>query len=55
MCEIEKTIFILYYREDFSVQEIGKILDLSEGTVKSKLYYTRKKLTDKFVIQDIKL
>jgi RNA polymerase sigma-70 factor, ECF subfamily len=53
--EIEKTVFILYYREDFSVQEIGKILDLSEGTVKSKLYYTRKKLTGKLTIQDIKL
>jgi RNA polymerase sigma-70 factor (ECF subfamily) len=55
MGEIEKTVFILYYREDFSVEEIGKTLDLSEGTVKSKLYYTRKKLTGKLMLQDIKL
>ena len=42
--ESEKTAFLLYYREDFSLQEIGKVLSVPEGTVKSKLFYTRKKL-----------
>jgi len=51
--EAEKTAFILYYREDFSIQEIGKVLELPEGTIKSKLYYTRKKLTGKFQNQEI--
>jgi RNA polymerase sigma-70 factor (ECF subfamily) len=43
--ENEKTAFLLYYREDFSLQEIGKVLSLPEGTVKSKLFYARKKLS----------
>lgn len=52
--ETEKSAFILYYREDFSIQEIGKILDLPEGTVKSKLFYARKKLANKLQIQGFK-
>jgi RNA polymerase sigma-70 factor (ECF subfamily) len=43
--EIEKTAFLLYYREDFSLQEIGQVLDLPEGTVKSKLFYARRKIS----------
>ncbi len=42
--ENEKTAFILYYREDFSLQEISKVLSIPEGTVKSKLFYARKKI-----------
>jgi RNA polymerase sigma-70 factor (ECF subfamily) len=45
--EIEKTAFILYYREDFSIRDIGQVLNLPEGTVKSKLFYTRKKISQK--------
>lgn len=45
--EIEKTAFLLYYREDFSVRDIGQVLNLPEGTVKSKLFYTRKKISEK--------
>jgi RNA polymerase sigma-70 factor (ECF subfamily) len=52
--ETEKTAFLLYYKEDFSLQEIGQILDLPEGTIKSKLFYTRKKLSMKFQLQENK-
>jgi RNA polymerase sigma-70 factor (ECF subfamily) len=52
--ETEKTIFLLYYREEFTLQEIGKVLDLPEGTVKSKLFYTRKKITRRFQIHELK-
>ncbi|HEY4786002.1 MAG TPA: RNA polymerase sigma factor [Bacteroidales bacterium] len=47
--EIHKTVFILHYREDFSLKEIGQILDISEGTVKSRLFYTRKRLSERLV------
>ncbi len=49
--EIEKTAFLLYYREDFSVRDIGQVLGLPEGTVKSKLFYTRKKISEKLQIK----
>lgn len=45
--EIHKTVFLLHYREDFSLKEIGQILDISEGTVKSRLFYARKRLSER--------
>lgn len=51
--ENEKTAFILYYREDFTLQEIGKVLSIPEGTVKSKLFYARKKILAKIQINEI--
>ena len=39
-----KEIVMLYYFEDFSVKEIGKILDIPDGTVKSRLSRARKEL-----------
>jgi RNA polymerase sigma-70 factor (ECF subfamily) len=50
LCEAERTAFILYYREDFSLREIGQVLEIPEGTVKSKLFYARKKLSQKLRI-----
>lgn len=44
--ESHKSAFLLKYREGFSVEEISEILDLPHGTVKSRLFYTRKKLKD---------
>jgi len=49
--ETEKTAFLLYYREDFSVRDIGQVLNLPEGTVKSKLFYTRKRITEKLQLK----
>jgi len=45
--EIHKTAFLLRYREGLPVKEIGQILEISEGTVKSRLFYTRRKLSEK--------
>ncbi len=49
--ETEKTAFLLYYREDFTVRDIGQVLNLPEGTIKSKLFYTRKKISEKLQLK----
>lgn len=38
----KKTAFILRYRENWGVKEIAEVLELPEGTVKSRLFYTLK-------------
>jgi len=45
--EIHKTVFLLHYRENFSLKDIGQTLEISEGTVKSRLFYARKKLSER--------
>lgn len=42
--EKSRTIAILYYYNEMSVKDISKILDISAGTVKSRLSRTREKL-----------
>ena len=44
--ESQKSAFLLKYREGFSINEISKILELPTGTIKSRLFYTRKKLQE---------
>lgn len=44
--ESHKSAFLLKYREGFSIEEISEILELPVGTIKSRLYYTRKKLQE---------
>lgn len=44
--ENQKTAFLLKYREGFSIGEISDTLGLPAGTVKSRLFYTRKKLQE---------
>lgn len=39
-----RTIITLYYYEDLSIKEIGTILDIANGTVKSRLNRARTKL-----------
>ncbi|WP_162987346.1 RNA polymerase sigma factor [Metabacillus litoralis] len=39
-----RIVIILYYFQDLSITEISKMLDISEGTVKSRLYKARQKL-----------
>ena len=36
----------LYYVEDLSVRELARVLDIPEGTVKSRLHQAREKLRD---------
>ncbi|MBN2611515.1 MAG: RNA polymerase sigma factor [Bacteroidales bacterium] len=45
--ESHKTAFILRYREGFQVNEISEVLNLPEGTVKSRLFYARRCLVEK--------
>lgn len=45
-----REIVILYYFEDFSVKEIAEILNIAEGTVKSRLSRARKELEKKLTL-----
>lgn len=45
--ESHKTAFILRYKEGFQVNEISEVLNLPEGTVKSRLFYARQYLAEK--------
>lgn len=47
LCEEHRSAFLLRYREGFSVKEVAEILELAEGTVKSRLFYARKMLAEK--------
>lgn len=40
----QQIVLRLFYIENYSLKEIGKSLDLSEGTIKSRLFYAREKL-----------
>ena len=37
----QRIVFVLYYVNDLSLEEIAEILDIPEGTVKSRLHYGR--------------
>lgn len=43
--EQQRTCFLLRYKEQFSIREISEILDCPEGTVKSRLHYTIRRLS----------
>lgn len=47
--EKHRTVLILYYYNEFSVKEIAQILGCLEGTVKSRLYYSRQKLKNQLL------
>lgn len=43
-----RSVFLMHYREGFAVKEIAEMLDIAPGTVKSRLFNTRRFLADKF-------
>jgi RNA polymerase sigma-70 factor (ECF subfamily) len=45
--DVQKQCFILRYQEEMSMKEIADIIGCPEGTVKSRLFYTVKKLANK--------
>ncbi len=45
--EEHQSAFLLRYREGFSIKEVAEILELPEGTVKSRLFYAKKLLAEK--------
>ena len=36
-----KDVFVLFYKEELTVEEIAEVLKVSTGTVKSRLHYAR--------------
>jgi len=50
----KKTTFILRYQEDRPIAEIADIMECSEGTVKSRIFYTIKILSEKLEIYNPK-
>ena len=44
---VYKEIIILYYYQEFDTLEISKILNIAEGTVRSRLYRAREILKKK--------
>ncbi len=49
----QQIVLRLFYIEDYSLNEISKTLNLSKGTVKSRLFYAREKL--KTILKNKKL
>lgn len=45
--EDQRLCVMLYYREEMSISEISQALEVSEGTVKSRLNYARQKVAKK--------
>lgn len=43
-----RSIFLLRFQEDMNIKQISEIVSLPEGTVKSRLFYIIKKLTQRF-------
>ena len=46
----QKTVFVLRYMEQFSLNEIAEIMDISTGTVKSRLFYATQKIAKQLSI-----
>ena len=46
LAEDMRVVILLYYYEDFSIKTISKILNIAEGTVKSRLSRSREKLDE---------
>ena len=40
----QKMVLNMFYREHLSLKEISEVLNITEGTVKSRLFYAREKL-----------
>jgi RNA polymerase sigma-70 factor (ECF subfamily) len=46
----QRTTFLLFYQEQFSIREISAVLGCSEGTVKSRLFYIKRKLANQLKV-----
>lgn len=52
--EDQRTTFVMRYYEELSIKEIAAAMGCSEGTVKSRIFYTLKKLADRLTEFDPK-
>ncbi|MEZ4887981.1 MAG: sigma-70 family RNA polymerase sigma factor [Chitinophagales bacterium] len=50
MNDTKQTTFLLRYQEHFSIKEISEVMNCSEGTVKSRLFYITKCLAEKLEV-----
>jgi RNA polymerase sigma-70 factor (ECF subfamily) len=48
--ELDQTLIAMRYQQELSIAEIAAIIDVPEGTVKSKLFYIMKKLSLKLKV-----
>ncbi|MBW7936191.1 MAG: sigma-70 family RNA polymerase sigma factor, partial [Flavobacteriales bacterium] len=48
--EKHRSTFLLRYQEEMSIKEISEVLGISEGTIKSRLFYTIRKLSEKLKV-----
>ena len=55
LSESQRLTVVLYYYDEMSVGDIAKELDCPEGTVKTRLYHSRKILKDELVKRGITL
>jgi RNA polymerase sigma-70 factor, ECF subfamily len=46
LSEAHRSVVLLHYLEDFSLEEIAEIAGISVGTVKSRLHYAKKQLRE---------
>lgn len=46
LSEEQRSTFVLRFKEEKSIKEIAEICNCSEGTVKSRVFYTLKKLSE---------
>lgn len=53
MDEKKRNTFVLRYRQEMSIKEISEIMECSEGTVKSRIFYSLKILNTE--LQDFKM
>jgi RNA polymerase sigma-70 factor, ECF subfamily len=47
----QRTVVVLYYLNDLSIQEISEILEIPAGTVKSRLHYGREALKSHLITE----
>jgi RNA polymerase sigma-70 factor (ECF subfamily) len=51
----QRIVIILYYLEGLSLKEIAYVMDMPEGTVKSRLHYARRSLKEAILEQEHRL
>lgn len=46
--EEKRELFLLRYQQEMSIKQLAELLNCSEGTIKSRLFYIRKKILELF-------
>lgn len=51
---VKRSVFIMRFKQQLSIKEIADVMECSEGTIKSRIFYTLKELSDKLKEYDPK-